>query len=832
MKHGTGLAQQHSEESCRALFDMIDESFCIIEMIFDGQGRPQDWRYLETNRAFMENAALKDAKGKYIRDLIPDHEEKWFANFGGVALTGKTLRFEAECKAVDRWYDLLAFRIGGPESRKVGILFKNITERKKTEMRLVLQSNLLNNVHDAIFAVDKGGKVVYWNGLAEEILGLPSQKVMGQAIDSIMPEEYYRKFYCDAFEPLEKNGCYSAEFCLPRQDGEKMYLDTRVKSIKDQLGMFDGYLVSLRDITARKGLEQNIVELSVDLQVEINTLKRLHSVSAALNKHHDNPQALLEEILDAAIDMTGADKGTLQLLDERTGSLKLMAQRGFSKQFIDHFINLTHDKMPSKLAYITQKRVINEDVWINPVFASAEDREIVLKEGICALQSTPLICSSGKLMGILSTDYTAKHYFHERELRLLDMLAQLAADAAERILYKEALEQGHAQALALVEELRRVDHNKNTFINTLSHEIRNPMTSIMMSLSLLEKIMPHTEEVRKIQEIARRQTNQLANLVDDLMDVSRISTNKIKLKKKEINLNKLLEHIIDENRGLFTEKGLELETELNIEPITLEADVIRLKQAVGNLLQNAAKFTVQGQKTLVTLSMDPSRREAVICVRDNGIGIMPEMLPDLFKPFMQVGQSLDRAQGGLGLGLAIVKGMVELHGGSVSAYSKGLGEGTEFIIRLPLEQTRNSKAETKELPGEKTIKPMRVMVIDDIPDVVDALSSLLRHLGHEVISAASGPEGITKIKQNRPEIVFCDIGLPIMSGYEVAENIRNDHEVKDTCLIALSGYAQPDDIEKAKKSGFDRHLAKPIDLTSLELIMTEARRNMRVGSEA
>jgi CheY-like chemotaxis protein/two-component sensor histidine kinase len=312
----------------------------------------------------------------------------------------------------------------------------------------------------------------------------------------------------------------------------------------------------------------------------------------------------------------------------------------------------------------------------------------------------------------------------------------------------------------------------------------------------------------------------MRRLVDDLLDVTRITRNKIELKKEKVELNGLVYRVVENYRTNFADIDVKLEMKLTSEPLFLIADPARLTQVVDNLLHNEVKFTRKGDKTLVTVEKNENTREAVIKVEDNGLGIEPSILPDLFKPFMQVENSIDRSRGGLGLGLAIVKGMVELHGGRVEVYSEGLGCGTTFILHLPIPDNLDTQNNELQVNGQ-TIPSMRILVIDDIPDIAGIFSTLLTHLGHEVRTASNGREGLTKAKEFLPQVLLCDIGLPGMTGYEVAESFRKDNDLKDVFLIALSGYAQPEDLAKSRAAGFDRHLAKPVDLDTLKDTLAE-----------
>ncbi|UWG97966.1 ATP-binding protein [Dehalobacter sp. DCM] len=388
-------------------------------------------------------------------------------------------------------------------------------------------------------------------------------------------------------------------------------------------------------------------------------------------------------------------------------------------------------------------------------------------------------------------------------------------------LAEKALQQSEQRALALVEDLKKIDHQKNQFLNSLSHELRNPLAAMMMSLSIIELADPASAQVAQAMEIFKRQTIQLTRLVDDLMEVTRITQNKIKLKIDLIELNSLVIRTVEDYKHMFVEKEIRLEVENNFQPVYILADSTRLIQIIENLLYNALKFTNVGGGVQVIVSKDEDQGEAVISVKDTGIGIKQELLEDLFLPFVQADISLDHSSGGIGLGLAIVKGMVELHGGKVSARSDGLGKGAQFIVQLPLAVNREPQTSFKQQKDRKKSGKRRILVIDDIPDVAEILCSLLRYLGNDVVSASDGIKGLAKAKEFQPDIIFCDIGLPGMNGYEVARNLRRDGRLHDVYLIALSGYAQPEDIERSLEAGFNIHVAKPIDFAKLEKILEE-----------
>ncbi|MGI6120160.1 MAG: response regulator [Desulfosporosinus sp.] len=383
----------------------------------------------------------------------------------------------------------------------------------------------------------------------------------------------------------------------------------------------------------------------------------------------------------------------------------------------------------------------------------------------------------------------------------------------------QRLEQYEKEFRQLSEQVQKVDSQKKEFISILSHELRNPLTSITASISLQKLVRPGGEEDRKARTVMERQTAQLSRLVNDLLDINRFTKNKITLKKEYIELNKLVQQATMDYQEHFIKKGVSLITKLAVAPIFLKADPVRLTQAIDNLLHNAVKFTNKGDKTVLMVAHDKKTSEAILTVQDTGIGVNPEILPNLFEPFMQADNSLDRSNGGLGLGLTIVKEIVEMHNGSVDVHSEGIGQGTTLTLRLPSATIDEQGATANYLEP----RLLRILIIDDIPDITEIMCSLISYLGHEAISASNGPEGITKAKEFNPDVLICDIGLPGMSGYEVARSFRNDNELKDVYLISLSGYAQSEDFEQSKAAGFYQHLAKPVDLDTLKVILAEAQ---------
>jgi PAS domain S-box-containing protein len=371
--------------------------------------------------------------------------------------------------------------------------------------------------------------------------------------------------------------------------------------------------------------------------------------------------------------------------------------------------------------------------------------------------------------------------------------------------------------------LRDADRRKDHFLAVLSHELRNPLLPIRNCIEILRRAPPGSEAAQRAQAVIERQVDQLARLVDDLLDVTRIHRDRIQLRRRPLELCELVRRTVEDHAAYFHGHGVALELQPAAAPVHVDADPHRLAQVVGNLLLNAAKFTSHGGSTRVAVTADPAAGVARIRVEDDGVGLSAGMLASLFQPFVQADETLDRSEGGLGLGLALVKGLVELHGGTIAAHSDGPGTGARFEVALPLCGPPAEPAVRRAPPPPPR---RRVMVVDDNLDAAQSLRELLELQGHQVVAVAhDGAGAVAEARRTGPEVVLCDIGLPGMDGYQVARAFRADPALRTTRLVALSGYAQPDDLRLAAEAGFDAHLAKPADLDRLEqLLAAEERR--------
>jgi PAS domain S-box-containing protein len=374
----------------------------------------------------------------------------------------------------------------------------------------------------------------------------------------------------------------------------------------------------------------------------------------------------------------------------------------------------------------------------------------------------------------------------------------------------------------LEEALLESDRRKDEFLATLAHELRNPLAPIRYAVKVVELKGPESPELRWAIQVIERQTQHMARLVDDLLDVNRITRNKLELRKENVELASVISAAVEASRPMIEENRQKLIVNLPSEPIVLDADTVRLAQVFSNLLNNASKYSKlpEGGGT-ISLNARADGASAVVIIRDSGIGITAPMLPRIFDMFTQVGRSLGQSEGGLGIGLALAKRLVEMHGGSIEAHSEGLGKGSEFTVRLPLRQSMDVQAKT---PSESTSSPeqgpkRRILIADDNPDVVESFEVMLHMLGHEVETAFDGLEALEKAQQFQPQAIVLDIGMPNLDGLETARRLRQQPWTRSVVLIAITGWGDEDTKRESAEAGFDIHLVKPVDPMTLANIL-------------
>jgi signal transduction histidine kinase/ActR/RegA family two-component response regulator len=399
------------------------------------------------------------------------------------------------------------------------------------------------------------------------------------------------------------------------------------------------------------------------------------------------------------------------------------------------------------------------------------------------------------------------------------------AEAVRRQLRDSLVNESRARADAeqAREQAERANRGKDEFLAMLAHELRNPLSAISASVALLESKNATPQTNQHAQEVLKRQVRQMSMLVNDLLDAARASSGKLTLREAEVDLAQVAGGVVQAFKNSGRTRHLAVSTSL--QPVRVRGDAMRLEQVVANLLDNAAKFTPQGGQVHVTLAV--SDGQAVLRVKDSGAGIEPALLRNLFDPFTQAEAGLDRARGGLGLGLHVVKGLVELHHGSVEARSEGAGKGASFIVRLPALAGAGSDVAAASAAAHEGLPPMRVALIEDNADVNDATSTLLRSAGHEVHNAFDGHSGLQLLLEDPPEVALIDVGLPGLSGLEVARRLPTD----GTIMLALTAYGDDAMRDQARQAGFDGFLQKPFDLQAFEQAVRQARRGRKASPE-
>lgn len=410
----------------------------------------------------------------------------------------------------------------------------------------------------------------------------------------------------------------------------------------------------------------------------------------------------------------------------------------------------------------------------------------------------------------------------EQRIFIAEAQAAEAKKAAGRSeVLAAALESARAEASGLVAQLHEEHVRKDDFLAMLAHELRNPLTPLVTSIDLLRQGNLETQSLQQL-DIMARQLGQLSRLVEDLLDVSRVSRGRIELRRAPLLLQETLSDAVEASRPLLDARALRVELALGDEPLRVHADAVRLAQIFSNILHNAAKYTDPGGR--ITISVGREGDEAIVKISDTGMGISADMLPRVFDLFAQAPVSLSRAQGGLGIGLTLVRALVELHGGSVSVESPGIGEGSTFRVRLPLLTEASFSAAVAPMAerGSETIqRSLRILVVDDNKDAADSLAAMLRFMGHHPEVAYSGLKALQLAADLDADLMLIDIGLPELDGYEVARRLRRLVR-RDARLVALTGYGSADDKRRSREAGFDEHIVKPVMMDVLQALTERA----------
>jgi PAS domain S-box-containing protein len=676
-------------------------------------------------------------------------------------------------------------------------------------VRLALLAAIVESSDDAIVSKTLDGRIQSWNAGAERIFGYTAAEVIGQPIAIIIPPEL-RDEELNILERV-RHGERVDHFDTVRvtKAGQRIPISLTVSAIRNSHGVIVGASKVAREVSERKRGEQALFESERRLAAEADALAKLNELSTTLWRSRSLGDGL-DEILTAIIALLGADKGNIQLLDVQGSVLSIVVQRGFEPDFLEFFREVsTTDDSACGRALRSGERIVIEDIETDGPYAPL--RAVARAAGYRSVISTPLMSADGTALGMASTHFGSIHRPSEQDLRRFDLYIRQASDFIQRCKLEQELRQGE-------DALRDADRRKDEFLALLAHELRNPLAPIRYALAANKKPGRTPEQLKRSQEIMERQVTHMSRLLDDLLDVARITHSTLELKKTATDLTFVVGSAIDTARPVLEAKKHTLSLDLPKHAVRLAADPVRLAQIFSNLLINAAKYTDPGGK--IRLEATQEGNEIVVAIRDNGIGISAEMMPRLFKMFEQAPGALGRAEGGLGIGLSLVQGLVTLHGGRVEARSDGPGTGSVFVVRLPIgmppaEIPDVEAADQIVVPGAG----LKILVVDDNRDAADSCAALLKLSGHHVQTAYTGRGALEFAETFRPHALLLDIGLPDFDGYQLAAAIRAAPWGRDVVLIAVTGWGQEEDRRRAFEAGCDHHLTKPIEAETMEALL-------------
>lgn len=673
-------------------------------------------------------------------------------------------RFSFELSRAADVYGLLVFLV-------VGLAVAGLSGRmREAQGRAVFaehaareQSELLHttlvSIGDAVIATDVEGRITNLNRVAEQLTGWTIESAIGQHLDMvfhIVNETTRQPVDCPVTRALQDGVIVGLanHTILIAKDGSERAIDDSAAPIRDRRGHIVGSVLVFRDITERRNLERRDAERLIASRFLASIVES--SEDAIVSKSPD---------------------GIIQ-------SWNASAERLFG--------------------YTAEQAVGQSITIIVPVDRSDEERQIItsIREGRrvehfetvrmrrdgrpidISLSVSPILDETGRILGA----------------------AKIARDITDR-------KQTEQRIYDLLTELQEADRRKDEFLATLAHELRGPLAPLRSMLEVLKHSAGDGDLFQKAHDTMERQLGQIARLVDDLLDVSRITSNKLELRREHVELASIIYQSVEVCRPLAEGANHDVSVTLPADPIYLHADAIRLTQVFGNLLNNACKYTESGGKIWVTAERQGN--DVRVSIKDTGTGIPLDKIEGVFEMFAQVDRSLERSQGGLGIGLTLVKRLVEMHGGSVEAKSEGEGRGSEFEVRLPIVNEMSRAFEPEPVFPQPSPTARRILVVDDNRDSAASLAMLLEIIGNETYTADDGLQALKAAEMIRPDVILLDIGLPKLNGYDVCRRIRGQSWGKEMVLVALTGWGQEEDRRKSEDAGFDHHIVKPVDHVAL-----------------
>ena len=669
---------------------------------------------------------------------------------------------------------------------------RDITERKQEEEIRLRLAAIVESSEDAIIGKDLAGTITSWNRGAEKLYGYAAEEIVGTPISVLIAPGHEDDFPVIMQRLAAGERIEQYETVRVRKDGGLVDVSLTVSPIRDAMGRIQGASKIARDITQRKRAEEA-------LRRQTERLRLLWEAAAVLLAA-DDPDLMLRGLLARIGTHVGVDLYFNYVVDDSGDALRLTSFEGISVEEARHIRHLGFGQD------ICGTVALHRRPLIATCIQQSDDPKVQLVKafGVRAYACNPLLAGD-RLLGTLSFASRVKDQFDADEVAFIETICKYVTVAYER--------------LRLLNELKDADRRKDDFLAMLAHELRNPLAPIRTAVKVLHLKGSDLPEARGARGIIDRQVEHLTRLIDDLLDVSRITLNKLQLRRQPLELSDVITGAVESSRSFIEQRGHELTVTLPPEPVYINGDLVRLAQVFLNLLNNAAKYTEQGGR--IWLTADRQQHHAVVRVKDTGVGIPSDKLPRLFEMFYQVDASLERTHGGLGIGLSLVRRLVEFHGGSVEARSEGPGKGSEFTVRLPaLVEEPQAVMPQRDDSERRAMASRRILVVDDNRDSADMFATFLRLVGHDVRTAYDGVEGVEAAERFRPDAVLLDIGMPRLNGEEVCRQIRSTTWGRDVVLIAVTGWDQGENRQRIVKAGFDAHLVKPVDPDAVNALLT------------
>jgi PAS domain S-box-containing protein len=687
----------------------------------------------------------------------------------------------------------------------IGSQIGQFIERRRAEAALRDSEQrfrvMASSIPSMIWTAAPDGTITYANPRWFEYCGLtPEENAHGWPEMVLHPEDRARCIA--AWQAALENGVpYEIEVRNRRHDGAYRWFVTRAIPSRDAEGKVVRWFGTTTDIHEQKQAE--------------HTTRFLADASAALASMVE-PERTLRLVADFAVPHF-ADWCAVDILDA-DGSVRRLALTHSTPLNVQLLRDLD-ERFPARSEEPWgMRKVLNtgETDWVANITddmlrrrAQNEEHVALLRSlGLTSFISVPLKSRSRVLGAITFVAAESRRSYSADDMRAAEDLAHRAVIAIENT--------------NLVATLREADRRKDEFLAMLAHELRNPLAPIRNAVEIFRAKGLETSELRWGADVIDRQVHQMTRLVDDLLDVSRITRGKIALRTERVDLGTVIQTAIEGSRPVLNKWGHQLSVSFPAEPVYLDGDATRLSQIIANLLNNAAKYTDIGGR--ISLKVETTAEHAVVSVKDNGIGIPPDALPQIFDLFAQVNQALERSEGGLGIGLTLVRRLVELHGGTVEALSDGPGKGSEFVVRLPLPAPVANANSTVEDASDREVPPRRILIVDDNHDACDSLAMLLRMFGHEVETAHDGIAAVHAAQEFHPEVILLDIGLPKLNGFDAARRIRAQRGGSRMVLVALTGWGQEEDRRNSREAGFDHHMTKPVEFRELQRLLRDGKR--------